>query len=119
MSENSRIEAFEAELKAIDRTFNIRLFVFLAVMLPAVFLCERSSFKSEALDIAFILILVGTISSLVIGIAKAKRRTCDKYGLICPRCRVAPRAFHAISAMRTGVCPRCKEKIGTQPALAE
>ena len=118
MTQDSKVKAFEMDLKGVDRRFNIRLFVLLAIMLSVAFLYERSSLKRGAGDIAFILILGGGILSLIIGIAKAKYRVCEKHGLVCPHCGSVPKAFYAISAMRTGICPRCKGTMDTQHAVA-
>jgi hypothetical protein len=65
MNNESQVKAFEAEVKGVDRSFNTRLFVLLAIMLPVALLYERSSLKRGAIDIAFILIFGGAIRTLV------------------------------------------------------
>jgi hypothetical protein len=115
MTRGSEIKAFESDLKAVDRKYNLRLFVLLGIMLPLSFLYERSSFKTGVLDATLIVILGGAILSLVIGIAKAKNGVAVRHGLVCPHCHSVPKAFFAVSVMRSGICPKCKQEMNTQP----
>ena len=119
MNRGSDIKAFESDLKAVDRKYNHRLFVLLGIMLPLSFLYERSSLKTGVFDATLIIILAGGILSLVIGIAKAKNGVAQRHGLVCPYCHSVPKAFFALSVIRSGICPKCKQKMIPQQGGGE
>jgi hypothetical protein len=87
---DTKTRAFEADLKAIDRRFNTRLFLLLGIGMPLGLLYDRSSFKTGLLDLSFAGIFALALVGLIIGLAHAKNRTCEKYDLVCPHCGKSP-----------------------------
>jgi len=113
MTGSSELKSFKSALKTVDNRYSIRLFVGLGIIWPLSVIYERSALKTGILDAAFIVIFIGGLLYLIIGIAKAKAEVCRKYGLECPHCHRVPKAFYAVSTMRSGICPRCKHEINT------
>ncbi|MBN1908233.1 MAG: hypothetical protein JW818_00710 [Pirellulales bacterium] len=119
MTDDTTIGAFEAELRSVDRRFNTMLFVFLGIAVPLSLLYERSSLKAGILDLFLIVLFGSVLFGLVIALAKAKARTYRKYSLLCPHCGKTPYALLAVTAMRTGICPRCKKEMSAQQMQPE
>ena len=114
MMSSSQIAAFEADIKAVDQRFNFRLFIGIGVMLPLSFLYDRSALKTGLLDVILIVFVLGSLLHLILGIVKGKNAVCREYGLACPHCHCIPRAFFAVNAIRSGICPQCKQEMSTQ-----
>lgn len=105
------------DLKKFDRTITLRLLILLGISLILSFIYERSSFKSITIDLALILYLILSIIYSIIATIIGKNNICIKYNLKCSQCGKVPKAFFAISAMKSGKCPGCGNKLGTYPPL--
>lgn len=112
-SNTPHVAAFEADLKSVDRRINTLLFLSLGLFLFLSYLYDRSSFKTHQVDLFLIFVLGSLLLGLIIATVKAKSRVCEKYGLICPHCGKTPYALFAVTAMQTGICPRCKKDMRT------
>ncbi|MBN1911156.1 MAG: hypothetical protein JW818_15525 [Pirellulales bacterium] len=119
MTDDTTMRAFEADMRSVDRRINTILFVFLGIALPLAFLYEQSSLKTGILDLFLGVLTVSVVFGLVIATAKAKGRIYKKYSLLCPHCGKTPYALFAVTAMRTGICPRCKKEMSAQQTHTE
>lgn len=113
MDKNANIKNFEMDLKKFDRNITLRLFILLGICLIISYLYERSSFKSNTIDLALILFLILSVVYSIIATIIGKKNICIKYNLKCPQCGKVPKAFFAVSAIRSGKCPGCGNRFGT------
>ncbi len=73
MDKNANLKNFKMDLKKFDRNITLRLFILLGICLIISYIYERSSFKSNTIDLALILYLVLSVIYSIIATIRGKK----------------------------------------------
>lgn len=115
MTKKSQKENIESEFKRLNKKINIKLFVLIGIVWSFSPFYEKSQLKTNSIDVTLILCLGLGILYLIVATVKGKNRICEKYNLVCSHCGQTPKAFFAVSTIRSGKCRNCGGELSTQP----
>lgn len=105
------VETADKELRTVERRSDNKLLLVLAILTPLALWYEKSGLKREWIDVLFISLIIGSLAYTISSVIIQKKNVAKKLGLMCPKCKYAPKPYLVILTAVTGTCLSCGKRL--------